>query len=154
MMTLTRNQLTLLAGGGSAGLLALALIFQAFGFSPCDLCILQRWPHLAAVLIAVAAVFLRSRVLCWAGAAAALTTGAIAIYHSGVERHWWTGPDTCTSGAVGNLSSEQLMDQIMNAPLVRCDEIAITIFGLSMANWNVIASAVLAAIWVMAARKG
>jgi disulfide bond formation protein DsbB len=45
------------------------------------------------------------------------------------------------------------MAQIMSAPLVRCDEVAWALFGLSMASWNAIASFVLAAIWVLAWKR-
>ena len=42
--------IALTAAAGSAALLIAALGFQALGYAPCELCILQRWPHLAAVI--------------------------------------------------------------------------------------------------------
>jgi len=81
-----------------------------------------------------------------------LFSGLVAIYHSGVERFWWEGPSTCTSAPVAGLSAEELMEQIMNAPLVRCDEIAWDLFGLSMANYNVMASLTLAGMFFYASR--
>ena len=54
MMNISARQLAILAGAGSAALLITALIFQSVGYVPCELCILQRWPHLAAALIGVA----------------------------------------------------------------------------------------------------
>ncbi len=82
----------------------------------------------------------------------ALSSGLIAIYHSGVERKIFEGPDTCTSNPVGNLTPEQLLEQIMAAPLVRCDEIPWELFGLSMANYNIFASLGIAAVFFYAAR--
>ena len=158
MENLTPRRLVLLAAFGSAAVLAGALLFQAAGYAPCDLCILQRWPHLAAVLIGAAILLLRlPMVTALLGALAAATTGAIGVYHSGVELHIFEGPDSCTSNGVANLSVYELMAQINGAPLVRCDEITWQIFGLTMANMNVLLSFGLALVWILAflrAHKG
>ncbi|WP_417471876.1 disulfide bond formation protein B [Leisingera sp.] len=143
--------LIVIAAGGSAALLLGALGFQYIGqMAPCDLCYMQRYPHAAAVAIGLVALFLPWALLAYLGAAAALTTAAIGAYHTGVERGWWEGPSTCTSGPVGNLSADQLMEQIMSAPLVRCDEVPWELLDLSMASWNAIASVALALIWIAA----
>lgn len=153
-MTLTRRNLILVAAGGSAALLAGAFVFQALGYAPCKLCLWQRWPHAAAVVLGAAAFLPRIAALPWAGAAAAATTGGLGIYHTGVERGWWPGPDTCTSGGeIGSLSAADLLAQINQAPLIRCDEVAWQLMGLSMASWNAVISLALAAIWVAAARR-
>lgn len=150
--------LVALAAAGSATVLLGALIFQAIGYAPCDLCILQRWPHLAAVLIGAALLALRlPMIVALLGAASALTTGVLGIYHSGVERHIFAGPDTCTSNPVGSLSASDLLAQIQAAPLIRCDEIVWDIFGITMPNLNALASFAFAALWIAAflkARRG
>lgn len=148
-----RSGWVLLAVAGSAGLLAGALLFQALGYAPCPLCLWQRWPHLAAIGIGALAIFVPARALLWLGAVAAATSGAIGAYHSGVERHWWEGPSSCTSSGVTGVSADDLLNQIMAAPLVRCDEVAWELLGLSMASWNVLASFALAAVWLYAASK-
>lgn len=78
----------------------------------------------------------------------ALSTG-LGVFHSGVERGWWEGPTSCTSGDISGLSPEQLMEQIMSAPLVRCDEIVWSLFGLTMANWNALFSLGLFGLWLL-----
>ncbi|WP_276714586.1 disulfide bond formation protein B [Pseudooceanicola nitratireducens] len=144
--------LTLIAAGGSLALLLGAFAFQHIGgLAPCKLCLWQRWPHAAAIAIGALALALGNRVLAWLGALAALATVGIGIFHTGVERGWWEGPSTCTSSGMGNLSADELFDKIMNAPLIRCDEVAWSMLGLSMASWNAIIALVLAAIWVKAA---
>ena len=150
---MTRKQLILLAMAGSAVLLLGAWTFQYFGYAPCKLCVYQRWPHGAAVVIGVLALWLPIAVLPLLGALAALTTAAVGLYHTGVERDWWQGPDTCTSGDITNLSTKDLMDQIMTAPLVQCDVVAWDLFGLSMANWNMLLSLGLVVIWIFAFKK-
>ena len=154
---MSRSLLIFLAAAGSAALLAGAFAFQYIGgLAPCHLCLLQRYPHGAAVAIGALALLipgtLLGRMLPWAGAAAALTTAAYGAYHSGVERHWWAGPDTCTSGPIGQLSAKDLLAQIQAAPVVQCDQVAWEMFGLSMASWNMLAALILVAIWVKAAR--
>ncbi|MBQ4823148.1 disulfide bond formation protein B [Leisingera sp. HS039] len=144
--------LIILAAGGSAALLLGALGFQYIGeMPPCKLCYWQRYPHAAAAGIGVLALIIPGALLPYLGALAALTTAGIGAFHTGVERGWWEGPSTCTSGPVGGLSPDQLLDQIMAAPLVRCDEVPWEMLSLSMASWNAIASFGLALLWVAAA---
>lgn len=149
----------LIAAGGSAALMLGALAFQHLGgLAPCKLCIWQRYPHVVAIAIGVVALVVPVasgllRILLSAGFLAALTTAAIGGYHTGVERGWWQGPTSCSAGDTSGLSAEELLDQIMAAPLVRCDEIPWEMFGLSMASWNMLASLVFAAFWFMALRR-
>lgn len=151
---MSRTYYILLASLGSAGLLLGALAFQYIGeMPPCKMCYWQRYPHVAAVLIGGVALLTGARILPWFGAAAAAITGGIGIYHTGVERGWWEGPTTCTSGPIDNLTTDQLLEQIMAAPLVRCDEVPWELFTLSMASWNAIISLALMAIWIVAATK-
>lgn len=150
---MTKTQLIILATLGSAALLAGAFVFQAFGYAPCKLCLWQRWPHAAAVAIGVVALALGYRALAYLGGLAALTTAAFGLYHTGVERNWWEGPTTCTSGSIEGVDPEALLDQILAAPVVRCDEVAWQLLGLSMASWNAVASLVLVAVWIAAARR-
>jgi disulfide bond formation protein DsbB len=151
---MTARSLILAAAAGSAALLAGALAFQYLGgLAPCKLCYWQRWPHLAAVLIGAVALFVAARPLAALGALAALTTAGIGLYHVGVEQGWWQGPTTCSSAPIGGLSTDELLDQIMTAPLVRCDEIAWSLAGLSMAGWNALLSFGLAVLWIAAYRR-
>ena len=144
-----------IAGAGSAAILASALGSQFIGgLSPCPLCIWQRWPHVAAVVIAVAAVTVlwrHTRPLALLGMLAMLVGAGLGLYHTGVERGWWEGPDTCTSSDITNLSTDQLLAQIMSAPLVRCDEVQWDLLGLSMASWNAVISLGLASLWLATA---
>ena len=150
---MTQRSYILLATLGSAGLMIAALGFQYIGqMPPCKLCYWQRYPHVVAIVLGALALWLGRRVLALLAAIAALTTAAVGGYHTGVERGWWEGPSTCTSSDIGGLSGEDLMAQIMAAPLVRCDEVPWELFTLSMASWNMIASLGIAALFIMAYR--
>ena len=151
---LTRRNLILAATLGSAAMLLAAWGFQYLGgLAPCKLCYWQRYPYMAAVPVGLLALALPGIALPLLGAATAAGTSAVGLYHTGVERGWWQGPDTCTSGPIGGLSPDQLLDQIMAAPLVRCDEIAWEFLRLSMASWNALAALGLMGLWLAAARR-
>ena len=150
---MTRQGFIFLAAGGSAALLLGAYAFQHIGgLAPCTMCIWQRYPHVAAIGLGALALFLPLAVLMALGALAALTTGGIGVFHVGVEQGWWEGPSTCSSGPIGGLSTDDLMDQIMSASLVQCDQIAWSLAGISMAGWNALFSFGLALIWLAALR--
>ena len=151
---MTRTRLILLAAGGSAALLLGAMAFQHLGgLAPCKMCLWQRWPHGVAIAIGPLALAAGGALLPTLGMLAALTTAGIGAYHTGVERAWWAGPDSCSAASVQGLTPQELMDRIMTAPLVRCDEVAWEMLGLSMASWNMLASLILATFWLMAATK-
>lgn len=154
-MPVTRRTLTFIAMLGSAALLAGAFAFQYIGgMAPCQLCLWQRWPHGAAVLIGLAALVTGWRAVLWLGALAALTTAGIGAFHVGVEFGWWEGLATCTAGSISGLSTADLLNPAVDiAAPVRCDAVAWSLFGISMAGWNTIASLALASVWTAAARK-
>ncbi|WP_299075520.1 disulfide bond formation protein B [uncultured Ruegeria sp.] len=150
-----RTTYVVLAAGGSAALLLAAWSFQYFGgMAPCKMCIWQRYPHGVAIAVGLVAIALPNlRILPLFGAVAATITAGIGVYHAGVERGLWEGPSSCTSGDIGGLSSQELMEQIMSAPLVRCDDIPWEMLGLSMAGWNALISAGLVLVWIVAWRS-
>jgi disulfide bond formation protein DsbB len=122
-----------------------AIAFQYLGgLAPCQMCYWQRWPHLAAIFLALLAIALRGRpgassVVTTLAALAIFTSGAIGAFHAGVEYHWWEGLTTCATAA-GPGSGPTTLDAIMNAPLIRCDVAAWKLFGISMAGYNAIIS--------------
>jgi disulfide bond formation protein DsbB len=154
-MTLTRPFLIALALAGSAALLAGAFAFQHIGgMFPCQLCLWQRWPHAAAVVIGLVALATGWRGLAWAGALAALATAGIGVFHVGVEQGWWQGLAACTGGSIAGISTADLLNPAADvAAPVRCDAIAWQLLGISMAGWNVLVSLGLAGVWVMAALR-
>lgn len=119
------------------GLLGGALGSQYIGgLYPCEMCYWQRWPHAAAILLAGGAFLLpgRARLLTALAALAIAISGAIGVFHAGVELGWWQGLTRCTAG--GALS----LDDLLNVPLVRCDQVPWSLLGISMAGWNAIIS--------------
>lgn len=153
---MSRNIYVLLATLGSAALLLGAFGFQHLGgMAPCKLCLWQRWPHGAAIIIGLIILGGGARMLAWFGAVATAITGGIGVYHAGVEWKWWPGPSSCTGGGMdlGALSGSDLLSMDAPSGLVMCDEIVWQMLGLSMAGWNALISAVLLCLWVAAARS-
>ncbi len=153
---MTRKTLILLATLGSAALLLGAFGFQHLGgFAPCKMCLWQRWPHAAAVLIGAVLLAGGPRLLAWPGAVAAAVTAGIGIYHAGVEWRFWPGPSSCTGGGLdlGAMDGGDLLSMDAPSGLVMCDQIVWSLLGLSMAGWNAVFSLLLVVLWVFAARR-
>ena len=139
---------------GSAALLLGALAFQHWGgLQPCVLCLWQRWPHVVAIAAGLVGMFLirqgRRAPAGWAALAAALAlavTAGIGAYHAGVELHWWEGTASCGATGPTGTSAAALRDRLLAAPVVRCDEIAWSLIGISMAGWNFLVSGALALV--------
>lgn len=153
------RRLALVAGAGSALSLGLAFAFQYLGgLAPCPLCLWQRWPHAAAIAIALVVSTLpgpmAARTWAVAGAGATATGAALGIYHSGIERTWWPGPEGCSGGdGLAGLSGAELLDPGSAQPVVLCDTVAWSFLGLSMASWNALTCLILAGIWLASARS-
>jgi disulfide bond formation protein DsbB len=129
------------------------------GLHPCEMCYWQRWPHAAAILLAALAFTgpagsPRSKALTLLAALAIATSGAIGVYHAGVEAKIFEGFTRCTSTLSTGVSSAELLKQIIQAPLVRCDEVQFRFLGISMAGWNAILSLGGAALILILGLKG
>jgi len=141
------SKIGLLAGASSGVLLGGAYYFQYIvGLAPCDLCLLQRYPHMVTMVAGLGAVaFLRMRNVAFFLALIAIiglfVTSGIGVYHFGVEHHWWLGPQECSGRIPSGLSSADLKKYLFSAKMVRCDEPAWVMWGISMAGWNAILSA-------------
>ena len=110
------------------------------GLTPCEMCWWQRWAQMAALGLALIALVVPGRALVWLAALAIAVSGGIGFYHAGVELHYFPGLTQCTSTITSGMSSDDILKQIMNAPLVRCDDIQWSFLGISMAGWNAILS--------------
>jgi disulfide bond formation protein DsbB len=124
------------------GLLAGALGSQHLGgLDPCEMCYWQRWPHWASLAIAGLSFLVarHARPLTLLAALAIAGSGAIGVFHAGVEAGWWEGLTSCSTGVSGG-SPEELLKNIMAAPVIRCDQVQWTLLGLSMAGWNALIS--------------
>jgi len=151
--TTSATAAALFAGAVSFILLGGAFAFQYLGgLAPCEMCIWQRWPHgvaIAAGLIGGALVWNDLLPSGWARTFALLAiaglavSGAIGVFHAGVEWKFWPGPSACTG--IGYVPGQ---DEFKPLQIVRCDEAQWRLFGLSLAGYNAIFSFAAAAMAV------
>lgn len=140
--------------GGTATILGAYFFQYVLKIPPCPLCLEQRIAYYSAIPVALATAFAASRgaprTLVLAGLAAVaiafVINAGLGVYHSGVEWKWWAGPRDCSGPMVGFGSASDLLRQMQQAMVIRCDEAAWRFLGLSLAGYNVLISLTLAAI--------
>ncbi len=152
---LTQKRLSIFVLSVSIAVLGGAHAFQYLGgLAPCPLCMYQRYAYFLAIPVSALAIMLASResakqivtLLLTVCFLAILAGGVVAGYHTGVEQKWWPGPDTC-SAITGNADVvEDLLGQINATTVVRCDEVPWSLFGVSMAGYNFLISAVMGVV--------
>lgn len=130
-----------------------ALASEIFaGLTPCALCLKQRVPYyLALPLLALAYVYapyakLASRGLLVTIGVVFLSSAGLGVYHAGIEYGFWAGPATCGGGGAMASSPQALLLALESQTLVRCDAPAWSLFGISLAGYNALASLALAAL--------
>lgn len=131
-----------------------AWVFELAGYLPCDLCLMQRWAYYAVVPLSLLLAVLNPawiRPGLWLLVLILIGSAIFGIYHSGVEWKWWEGPGTCGAGGLdGGLPD-------LSKPVVKCEDAALRIppfaWGLSLAGWNAVISAVMAVVAWMGARS-
>jgi len=147
-----------------AGALALATVyFFQYGLliKPCPLCLEQRISYYICVPLAamlwLGARHSASRKVLILGfvviAGVMLWNSGLSIYHAGVEYKFWQGPTDCSGpidkfGSVGNI-----LNQLQRISLVRCDEVAWSFLGISLAGYDVFLSLGLVAVAAWGAKE-
>jgi disulfide bond formation protein DsbB len=162
MPLITPARAALFVIAASASILGGALIFQyGFGLYPCALCFAQRWPYYFVIGLAVLVLS-----LCRDAAAGRTIVGLLALialvflggavlsaYHVGIEQQWWAGTNACGGGLnARGLSLEELRTRLLDQPIVRCDRPAWTLFGISLAGFNIALSLGLSGMTLILAR--
>ena len=139
----------------TAATIAGAWFFQyVIGLVPCPLCLDQRVPYYVAIPLALVLGFFAhdprrsklARLLLLVIAAILAYGAALGLYHAGIEWKFWPGPPDCSGPVTGLGRASDLMRQLQNVTVVRCDEAAWRFLGLSLAGYNVLISLLMAAI--------
>ncbi len=139
------------------GALAMGLTAEiAFKLEPCILCLYQRVPYVAVGLLALLALKLPAgsflaRVLVGLCGLVFLSGAAIAVYHTGVEQHWWVSG--CSGQLATGMSLDDLRTSLMSKPEKACDDVDWTLFGISFATYNAAFSGVLGLLSLAAAKR-
>lgn len=144
----------------SAAILLTAFAFQHIGgLQPCILCWWQRYPYFVTIVLALVAVAVAPQrkpaaaILLGLCGLAFLVGAGIAAFHVGVEQHWWQGTAECGANFGPAGSIEELRRRLEGQAMVRCDAIAWSLFGISMAGYNFLLSLGLAVFALAGARS-
>ena len=157
---ITLAQAAMLTAVTALATIAAALAFEHLGgYTPCALCLIERYAYYAGIPLAVAAFFLAraarpglaALLLALCGLGFLINTG-IGIYHSGIEWKWWPGPEACSAGALAPLSGN-LLDALENARAVSCSDAPWRLLGLSFAGWSAVISLGLAGLSFLGVRN-
>ncbi len=140
--------LALLLAVAAAVVVGSALLLESFGYAPCELCLRERIPYYIGVPVALVTALAARRGrhgIALAGFAVLLLTfaagTALGLYHAGVEWHFWPGPSECSGAVTAPPDVADFLKQLNHVAVVRCDQAALTVLGLSLAGWSALISA-------------
>ncbi len=126
-----------------------ALFSEAFwGLEPCVLCVAQRYPFAIGIALAFMGLGVRkntflSRTLFIFSGLGFLINSGLAFYQTGIQSHWWaSGIEACSVTFMEDATPQNILQNLMISPMSSCDEItwADPIFGLTIANFNIVFS--------------
>lgn len=151
MPTITHRGTALLVTLAAAAALGIALASERWGgLVPCALCLLERWPYRAAIILGLAAAISPPRL----GYAflilaffALLVAAGLAFVHVGVEQTWWPSPlPECAAPRLGSGSISERLAHMPARPAKPCDEptYLIPFLPISMAAMNLVYAGALA----------
>lgn len=155
------HRIPVLLLAASAAMLGGAFAFQYIGgLRPCILCLWQRWPHAAVIVLALLVLASSGRrrfqafLIALAGLALLIGAG-IAFFHVGVEQQWWEGTASCggTLAGSGAGSISDITEQLLATPVTRCDAVAWSLLGVSMAGYNFLFSLILGIVALLSAGR-
>ncbi|MBV9554101.1 MAG: disulfide bond formation protein B [Alphaproteobacteria bacterium] len=154
---LTARRFAAIVLAASLGVLGVAMASQYWGgLSPCELCLLQRWPWRVAIIVSAIALAAGERhpmsLIAVLLGLVFLAGAGLAFYHVGVEQHWFAGPTACTAGGADAGNVDALRAQLIGKQPVLCDQVQWSLVGISLAGWNLLASLGMAAFCIAAAR--
>jgi disulfide bond formation protein DsbB len=136
----------------AAAALAVAYAAETWGgLVPCALCLLERWPYRAIVVLGLIAAIAPRRLvrpLLVVALLCGLTEAAIAAVHVGVEWGWWPSPlPECAAPHFSGGSIAERLASMPSRPSKPCDEPTFLIPGvpLSIAALNMLFALVVSA---------
>ncbi|HEY0291705.1 MAG TPA: disulfide bond formation protein B [Hansschlegelia sp.] len=138
-----------------------ALVFQhGFGYVPCMLCLWERWPYYLGAPLALLAALLAARGNPGAARLFLIVVGLLFVggaglgaYHAGVEWGFWPGPASCAGADAAPTSAGGLLESMRATKIVPCDSAAWTLLGISLAGYNALIAAALAAVAFIGAQR-
>ena len=120
------------------------------GHEPCNLCLIERIPYIAAIILISLIFIIRKyeKLIIIIISIFFIIGAVISFYHVGIEQNFFEENLLCNLGSPGeNISRDQLLEQLKNTP-VSCKDVTFRFLGLSLATINTVISLVLSAIMI------
>ena len=131
--------------------LSIAYFIQyVLGHKPCNLCLIERIPYIASVIL-ISLIFILNKfekIISIIILLFFIFGAIVSFYHFGIEQGFFNESLVCDLGNNENLSKEQLLKQLKSSSIVSCKDVTFRVLGFSLATINAIISIILSAIMI------
>ena len=131
--------------------LSIAYFIQyVLGHKPCNLCIIERIPYIAAIIL-ISLIFILNRyqkIISSLILIFFIFGSVVSFYHFGIEQGFFSESLVCDLGNSQPINKEELLNQLKKAEIVSCKDVTFRFLGLSLATINTIISIILSGIMI------
>ena len=129
--------------------LSIAYFIQyVLGHKPCNLCIIERIPYIAAIIL-ISLIFILNRyqkIISSLILIFFIFGAVVSFYHFGIEQGFFSESLVCDLGNNQPLNKEDLLNQLKKTEIVSCKDVTFRFLGLSLATINTVISLILSGI--------
>ena len=129
--------------------LSIAYFIQyVLGHKPCNLCIIERIPYIAAIIL-ISLVFILNKyqkIISSLILIFFIFGAVVSFYHFGIEQGFFSESLVCDLGDNQPLNKEDLLNQLKKTEIVSCKDVTFRFLGLSLATINTVISLILSGI--------
>ena len=145
------NNKLLLNGILAFSILSLSIAYfiqYVLGHKPCNLCIIERIPYIAAIIL-ISLIFILNRyqkIISSLILIFFIFGAVVSFYHFGIEQGFFSESIVCNLGNSQPLNKEELLNQLKRTEIISCKDVTFRFLGLSLATINTIISIMLSGI--------
>ena len=150
---ITKNNKFILNGILIFSILSLLIAYSiqyVLGHKPCNLCLIERIPYIASVIL-ISLIFIINKfekIISIILLLFFIFAIIVSFYHFGIEQGFFSESLVCDLGNNANVSKKQLLKQLENASIVSCKNVTFRILGFSLATINTVLSFILSVIMI------
>ena len=147
------NNKLLLNGILAFSILSLSIAYfiqYVLGHKPCNLCIIQRIPYIAAIIL-ISLIFILNKyqkIISSLILIFFIFGTVVSFYHFGIEQGFFSESLVCNLGNSQPLNKEDLLNQLKKTEIVSCKDVTFRFLGLSLATINTVISLILSGIMI------
>ena len=131
--------------------LSIAYFIQyALGHKPCNLCLIERIPYIAGIIL-ISLIFILNKyqkIISSLILIFFIFGAVVSFYHFGIEQGFYSESLICELSNNNPLNKEELLNQLKKAEIVSCKDVTFRFLGLSLATINTIISLILSGIMI------